>query len=116
MYKAFSAAAALIVGSVVLGATVLREPIASAASPFTNVIIGNTSTNPVPVSEQNVDASGNVRVHEQGTAAVHEQGVASVNVTNGSIPVTGTVNLGNRSMRVTHVASNVTIPKFTTFT
>jgi hypothetical protein len=123
MYKALSVAAALIVGSMVLGATVLREPIATAASPFTNVIIGNTSTNPVPVSEQNVDATGNVRVHEQGTAAVHEQGtaavheqgVASVNVTNGSLPVTGTVNLGNSSMRVMHVASNVTIPKFTTF-
>jgi hypothetical protein len=34
----------------VLGATVFRAPIAAAASPFTNVIIGNTSSNPVPVA------------------------------------------------------------------
>ena len=34
-----------------------------------------------------------------------------MNVTNGSIPVTGTVNVGNSSLRVIHVASNVTLPK-----
>jgi len=38
--------------SAVLGATVLREPIASAASPFQNVIIGNTASQPVPVQQQ----------------------------------------------------------------
>ena len=68
-----------------LGATVLRNPLAEAASPFTNVIVGNTSSNPVPVTEQNVDTNGNLKVHEQGTAntavtaypqasAVHEDG------------------------------------------
>jgi hypothetical protein len=35
--------------SAVLGATVLREPIAYAASPFQNVIVENTDANPVPV-------------------------------------------------------------------
>ena len=95
----------LIVGGAVLGATVLHEPIATAASPFTNVIIGNTTADPVPVAEQNL-AGGNIRVHEQGTGAVHEQGTASVNVTNDSIPVTGTVNVGNSALRVIHVASN----------
>jgi hypothetical protein len=100
----------LIVGSTVLGATVLREPIAQAASPFTNVIIGNTAANPIPVAEQNLDGGNNIRVHEQGTAAVHEQGVATVHVDNGSLPVSGTVNVGNSDMRVMHVASNETIP------
>jgi hypothetical protein len=40
-----------------------------------------------PVEEQNVDASGHI--------AVHEQGVADVNVTNASLPVSGTVEIGN---------------------
>jgi len=40
-----------------------------------------------PVREQNLDAGGYIRVHEQGTA--------NVNVTNGSLPVSGTVNVGN---------------------
>lgn len=109
----------LVVCGAALGATVLHEPIATAASPFQNVIIGNSSDNPVPVAEQNRDASGNIRtheqgtaaVHEQGTAAVHEQGTASVNVTNSSIPVTGTVNVAPAAMRQIHVASNVTLPK-----
>jgi len=42
----------LLVGASVLGATVLREPIAHAASPFENVIVANTKDNPVPVAEQ----------------------------------------------------------------
>jgi len=101
----------LVVCGAALGATVLHEPIASAASPFTNVIVGNDATNPVPVAEQNRDANGNVRVHEQGTAAVHEQGTANVNVTNGSIPVTGTVSVASATQRVMHVASNFELPK-----
>lgn len=40
----------LVMAAVLLGATVLREPIAVAASPFTNVIVGNTADNPVPVT------------------------------------------------------------------
>jgi hypothetical protein len=66
--------------SAVLGATVLREPIAYAASatPFQNVIVMNTDAQPVPVEQQgtanvdvtNADASGNIKVHEQGTASV----------------------------------------------
>ena len=39
------------------------------------------------VREQNVDGSGFIRSHEQGTA--------NVNVTNGSLRVSGTVNVGN---------------------
>jgi hypothetical protein len=79
MRKALILAVALVLGSTVLGATVLREPIANAASPFMNVIIGNDTTNPVPVKEQATDGSGNLKVHEQGTA--------NVNVTNSQITV-----------------------------
>ena len=39
------------------------------------------------VEEQNLDGSGFIRVHEQG--------VADVNVTNPSLPVSGTVDVGN---------------------
>ena len=42
---------------------------------------------PQQVREQNLDASGFIRVHEQGTA--------NVNLTNASVPVSGTVNVGN---------------------
>ena len=52
--------------SAVLGATVLREPIATAASPFQSVIIGNTAAQPVPVQQQ---------------------GAADVNVTNSTLAI-----------------------------
>ena len=91
MRKALVPAFLLILGAMVLGATVLREPIARAASPFTNVIIGNTSSNPVPVREQNLDGAGNIKVHEQGTASVHVTNSASAplpvtNVNDGQNP------------------------------
>jgi hypothetical protein len=57
----------LLVGATVLGATVLREPIAWAAQAVDANIVAP------------LDANGNLKVHEQGTAAV--------NVTNSSIPV-----------------------------
>jgi hypothetical protein len=66
MRKAIIPAFLLVLGSIVLGTTVLREPLANAASPFTNVIIGNDTSNPVPVRDQNVDANGDIRVHDSG--------------------------------------------------
>lgn len=75
MRKALIPAFLLVLGSVILGATVLREPLAKAATPFTNVIVGNTSSNPVPVDEQ---------------------GTADVKVTNSSLPV----NVTNSSLNV----------------
>ena len=53
---------------------------------------GSASAAPPPpadtkVREQNLDGSGLIRVHEQGTA--------NVNVTNTSVPVSGTVDVGN---------------------
>src|SRR5262245_35560085 len=43
----------VLVLSAVLGATVLREPIAYAATPFQNVLVTNTAANPVPVTAGN---------------------------------------------------------------
>jgi hypothetical protein len=59
--------ALLLAGAIVLGATVLREPIAYAAQTVNATIVGP------------LDGGGNVKVHEQGTAAV--------DVTNSSIAV-----------------------------
>jgi hypothetical protein len=67
----------LVLGSLVLGATVLREPIAYAAQSVSAQIIGP------------LDANGNVKVHEQGTA--------DVNVTNQTVPVQGTVTVASPS-------------------
>jgi len=50
MRKVILGSILLTLASAVLGATVFRAPIAAAASPFTNVIVGNTDSNPVPVS------------------------------------------------------------------
>lgn len=71
----------LLVGTV-LGGTVLRLPIAYAdttAAAVFNVFVNNDSAHAVPVREQNLDANGNIKTHEQGTA--------NVNVTNSSLPV-----------------------------
>jgi hypothetical protein len=113
MGRRLAVAVALVVTGAVLGATVLREPLAQAAASVPSFFVTNDSAHPVPVREQNLDASGNIKVHEQGTAAVHEQGTANVNVTNGSIPVTGTVNVSGANMRVITVLQNETIPKNT---
>ena len=44
---------------------------------------------------------------------MHEQGTANVNVTNGSIPVTGAVSISGGNMRVITVLQSETIPKNT---
>ena len=63
----------LLVGATVLGATVLREPIAWAAQAVDAQIIGP------------LDANGNVKVHEQGTASVAVVGDVSAKL---AIPAT----------------------------
>jgi hypothetical protein len=80
MKKALIPAFMLALASTVLGATVLREPLAWAAAPIASVLVTNDESNPVPVREQNLDPDGHIKVHEQGTADVH--------VTNGSLRVT----------------------------
>jgi hypothetical protein len=89
MRRAIIPAFLLLLGSAVLGATVLRDPIAHAAVPITSVFVTNDSSHSVPVREQNLDG-GNVKVHEQGTVSVRsaDQEVsararASSNVANG---------------------------------
>jgi hypothetical protein len=68
-------AVVLVVISTTLGGTVFRDQIAQAAQLL-------------EVHVTNLDANGNVKVHEQGTAAVHEQGTANVNVVKaGALPV-----------------------------
>jgi hypothetical protein len=67
----------LVGGSLLLGGTVLREPIAYAAQSVSATIIGP------------LDANGNVAVHEQGTA--------NVNVTNTDLGVHGTVSVSTPS-------------------
>ena len=46
-WKMMGLALLVIVVSAVLGTTVLREPIARAATPFQNVLIQNPADNPV---------------------------------------------------------------------
>jgi hypothetical protein len=82
-------AALIVTTSLVLGATVLREPVAWAAQV-------------VDAHITNVDANGDIRVHEQGTAnvsvmndlvPVHEQGTAHVGGTVGLDPSANTVKI-----------------------
>lgn len=86
MKRALIPAFLLLLGSTILGATVLREPLAQAAIPIASVFVTNDAANPVPVREQNLDADGNLKVHEQGTANVN---VTNARVTVSEEPVTG---------------------------
>src|SRR6266511_163391 len=69
MSRPFIPAFLLLLGSTVLGATVLQEPLADAARLAQGVVITNTPEQAVPVREQNLD-NGSIRVHEQGTISV----------------------------------------------
>ena len=52
MRKALIPAFLLVVTAIVLGSTVFREQVVSAATtPFQNVVVTNTSTNPIPVTQ-----------------------------------------------------------------
>ena len=84
MKRALIPAFLLVLGSVVLGATVFREPLAHAAGAvgITSVAVANDKEHAIPVREQNLDANGNIKVHEQGT------------VTFGISSTANTVNLG----------------------
>jgi hypothetical protein len=70
-------AVGLVGGSLLLGGTVLREPIAYAAQSLSATIVGP------------LDANGNVKTHEQGTA--------DVNVTNTDLAVHGAVSVSTPS-------------------
>jgi hypothetical protein len=79
MKKALVPALLLVLGSVVLGATVFPTPLATAAGGIPSMFVANDNQHPLPVEERNVDAAGNIKVHEQGTA--------DVNVTNATLPM-----------------------------
>ena len=67
-------AAVLIVGAI-LGATVLRTDVAEATSLAQSVFVNNTTADPVPVVEQNLDKNnGAIRVHEQGVVPTRQAG------------------------------------------
>src|SRR5215475_3050884 len=52
MRKAVIPAFLLVVAAIVLGSTLFREQIVSAATtPFENVVVTNTNTNPIPVKQ-----------------------------------------------------------------
>jgi len=68
--RAIIGALLLIGAGVVLGTTVFRTDIAQATGLAQSVTVVNTAANPVPVREQNVDAHGNINVHEEGLAHV----------------------------------------------
>jgi hypothetical protein len=108
MVRKLVVALILVAVSVVLGATVLREPIARAAEKLTPVFVTNDAANAVPVAQQGTAdvrvANASLPVQQQGTAdvrvtnaalPVQQQGTADVRVTNGSLtvapaaPVTG---------------------------
>ena len=63
MRKALLPVFLLVLGGVVLGATVFREQIVHAATPFQNVVITNTPTNPVQVEQAGTSSvSGTVKL------------------------------------------------------
>lgn len=66
----FKKVLAVVGAGLVLAAAV--PTFADAAQKFQEVIVANEDSDPVPVAEQNLDADGNIRVHEQGTVAVQE--------------------------------------------
>jgi hypothetical protein len=72
-----------VLTSVVLGATVFREQVGSAAPGIQDVFVTNSTREPVPVHEQ---GTADVNVANQ-TLAVHEQGTANVNVANTPLAV-----------------------------
>jgi hypothetical protein len=80
-----------------VGAAVIGLGVSLAAADGPNPTPGPSQ----PVLEQNLDANGLIRVHEQGTA--------NVNVTNASLPVSGNVNAN-----VTGGSVLATIPPATT--
>ncbi len=52
MRKALIPAFLLVIAAIVLGSTVFREQVVNAATtPFQNVVVTNTSTNPIPVTQ-----------------------------------------------------------------
>lgn len=73
MKKALIAALLLALGAA-LGGTALRMPLANAAGSIPTMLVGNDSQHALPVREQNLDAGGNIRVHDDGVLRVAPEG------------------------------------------
>ena len=94
---------AFAMGSAVLGATAVRQPIAHAASAM-SVVVANSKKTPVPVREQNTDTDGNIKVHEHGTATVKVNGVATTQ------PVQPANSLNLEGVNPTQLGCNDNLP------
>lgn len=86
MRKPLIPAFLLVVGAIVLGSTVFREQIVSAATtPFENVVVTNTATNPV-------------QVHQVGTSTTSVSGTVGLDPGQNTVKLdsnANTVNLGS---------------------
>jgi hypothetical protein len=84
MRKPLIAAFVLVVAAVVLGSTVFREQIVSAATtPFQQVVVQNTSTNPVPVTQigtSTTNVSGTVGIDPSKNTVKLDSGGNTVNL------------------------------------
>jgi hypothetical protein len=76
----------LVSVGVVLGVTVFRSDIAQATGLAQSVTVDNTAAQAVPVREQDLDASGNVRVHEQGVVRDDHTNITFHAQTDGGTP------------------------------
>jgi hypothetical protein len=80
MRKALIPAVMLVVTAIVLGSTVFREQIVSAATtPFQNVVVTNTPTNPV-------------QVHQVGTATTSVSGTVGIDPTQNTVGLDSNAN------------------------
>jgi hypothetical protein len=84
MRKALVPAFLLVIAAIVLGSTVFREQVVSAATtPFQNVVVANTSTNPVPVQQvgtSTTSVTGTVGIDPSHNAVKLDSGGNTVNL------------------------------------
>jgi hypothetical protein len=91
--------------SAVLGATVLREPIAYAATPFQSVLVANTADNPVPVKLQ---GSADVTVNDDRERF---QKRLDVHLDSGQFLRSGFVSVpAGKRLTVEYIAISATVP------
>ncbi len=84
MRKALIPAFLLVVTAIVLGSTVFREQVVNAATtPFQNVVVQNTSTNPIPVKQvgtSTTSVSGTVGIDPSNNTVKLDSGGNTVNL------------------------------------
>jgi hypothetical protein len=75
VFSAF--AVVFVIGGAVLSTTVFEKPVAAPASDIQSMVVANAPPQVLSVREQNLDADGNMKVHEQGVADVNVTGVVT---------------------------------------